>query len=435
MQNKQEMRHGMSKIIWGLGGFVVLATAAIGGNLYADKSLNSYYQQNQKTNLVSMQYKNFNMGAMQGSADWTAQLSFDPCKPKDVLMLTGTDEIKRSWNGYHIESKINLQQGNEVFQKILKQPLTAQTKIDWLGVVHSSLTTPVFEKNDADIQTRIDSMTFKMDAKSKGNQLEILNAKLQIPNMTVSDKLGHVQMREVEFETTQGLNSTFDEGKTQLNIASIKRTDRDVQQFGSGEFKDFVLVMNTGIDKQTVNFDTQLNIKEVVMHKIPTFQKLQMNFNLKALNKQKVQDFFDLLEKNSEVCIAKEELSQELANSLLSIVNEGFTFESQNNQIKLGEGFAKAGLSGKVMPGHQSSFASLVKMAPSLVEYQANVEYDKQIMKTLMSNYLQQGSKTLSDQELEQMLNGMQQAMQAKRDGDVLKIGIEYKYGEKKFLN
>ena len=425
----------MSKLIWGLGGLVVLATAAIGGNLYADKSLDLYYQQNQKTNLVSIQYKNFNMGAMQGSADWAAQLSFDPCKPKDVLMLTGKDEIKRSWNGYHIESKINLQQGSEVFQKILKQPLTAQTKIDWLGVVHSSLTTPVFEKNDADIQTRIDSMTFKVDAKSKDDQLKILNAKLEIPNMTVSDKLGHLEMREVELETTQGLSSTLDEGRTQLNIASIKRTDRNVQQFGSGEFKDFALMMNTGIDQHTVNFDTQLNIKEVVMHKIPTLQKLQMNFNLKALNKQKVQAFFDLLEKNSEVCVAKEELTPELANRFLSIVNEGFAFESQNNQINLGEGFAKASLSGKVMPGHQSSFASLVKMAPSLVEYQANVEYDKQIMKTLMSNYMQQGGKTLSDQELEQMLNGMQQAVQAKREGDVLKIGIEYKYGEKKFLN
>ena len=425
----------MSKLIWGLGSLVVLATAAIGGNLYADKSLHLYYQQNQKTNLVSIQYKNFNMGAMQGSADWAAQLSFDPCKPKDVLMLTGKDEIKRSWDGYHIESKINLQQGSEVFQKILKQPLTAQTKIDWLGVVHSSLTTPVFEKNDADTQTRIDSMTFKVDAKSKDDQLKILNAKLEIPNMTVSDKLGHLEMREVELETTQGLSSILDEGKTQLNIASIKRTDRNVQQFGSGEFKDFALMMNTGIDQHTVNFDTQLNIKEVVMHKIPTLQKLQMNFNLKALNKQKVQTFFDLLEKNSEVCVAKEELTPELANHLLSIVNEGFAFESQNNQINLGEGFAKASLSGKVMPGHQSSFASLVKMAPSLVEYQANVEYDKQIMKTLMSNYMQQGGKTLSDQELEQMLNGMQQAVQAKRKGDVLKIGIEYKYGEKKFLN
>lgn len=425
----------MSKLIWGLGGLVVLATAALGGNLYADKSLDLYYQQNQKTNLVSIQYKNFNMGTMQGSADWAAQLSFDPCKPKDVLMLTGKDEIKRSWNGYHIESKINLQQGSEVFQKILKQPLTAQTEIDWLGVVHSSLTTPVFEKNDADTQTRIDSMTFKVDAKSKDDQLKILNAKLEIPNMTVSDKLGHLEMREVEFETTQGLSSTLDEGKTQLNIASIKRTDRNVQQLGSGEFKDFALMMNTGIDQHTVNFDTQLNIKEVVMHKIPTLQKLQMNFNLKALNKQKVQAFFDLLEKNSEVCVAKEELTPELANRFLSIVNEGFSFESQNNQINLGEGFAKASLSGKVMPGHQSSFASLVKMAPSLVEYQANIEYDKQIMKTLMSNYMQQGGKALSDQELEQMLNGMQQAVQAKREGDVLKIGIEYKYGEKKFLN
>lgn len=425
----------MSKLIWGLGGLIVFATAAVGGNLYADKSLNSYYQQNQKTNSVSIQYKNFNMGAMQGSADWAAQFIFDPCKPKDVLRLTGTDKIKRSWNGYHIESKINLQQGNEVFQKMLNQPLTAQTKIDWLGVVHSSLTTPVFEKNNEDIQARIDPMTFKMDAKSKGDQLKILNAKLQIPNMTVSDKLGHLEIREVEFETTQGLNSTFDEGETRLNIASIKRTDRNMQQFGSGEFKDFALLMNTDIDKHKVNFDTQLNIKEVVMHKIPTFQKLQMNFNLKALNKQKIQAFFDLLEKNSEVCIVKDEFSKELADSFLSIINEGFTFESQDNQINLGEGYAKASLSGKVMPGHQTSFTSLVKMAPSLIEYQANIEYDKQIMKTLLGNYLQQGSKTLSDQELEHMLNSMQQAVQAKREGDVLKIGVEYKYGEKKFLN
>ena len=208
-----------------------------------------------------------------------------------------------------------------------------------------------------------------------------------------------------------------------------------MQQFGSGEFKDFALLMNTDIDKHKVNFDTQLNIKEVVMHKIPTFQKLQMNFNLKALNKQKIQAFFDLLEKNSEVCIVKDEFSKELADSFLSIINEGFTFESQDNQINLGEGYAKASLSGKVMPGHQTSFTSLVKMAPSLIEYQANIEYDKQIMKTLLGNYLQQGSKTLSDQELEHMLNSMQQAVQAKREGDVLKIGVEYKYGEKKFLN
>ena len=278
-------------------------------------------------------------------------------------------------------------------------------------------------------------MTFKLDAKSKADQLDVLKLKFQIPGMTVNDKLGHVQMRDLEFETNQGLNSVLDQGKTRLNIASIQRTDRNVQQFGSGELKDFAVLVNTGVDEHKVNFDTQVKIGEMRLHNIPSFRDFQMNMSLKALNRQKTQAFLDLLEKNSEVCETKKELSQDLMNSFLAIVNDGFSFESQNNQIKAGEGYAKANLTGKVMPGHQSSFESLVKMAPNLVEYQANVEYDKQIMKTIMKNYLQQGGKTLSDQELEQMLNGMQQSLQAKREGDILKIGIEYKYGEKKFLN
>ncbi len=425
----------MSKLTWGLGSIVVLATAVIGGNLYADKSLTSYYQQSQKSNFMSIQYKNFNMGAMQGSADWTAEFTLDPCKPKDILMISGQDKIKRSWNGYQIQSKISLKQGDATFQRLLKQPLIVQTKIDWLGRMHTSLVTPVYEKNDADIQTRIDPMTFTMLAKSKDDQFDVLNVKFQIPNMMVNDKLGQMQMRDLEFESNQGLNTVLKEGEARLNIASIQRTDRNVQQFGSGELKGFALRVNTQLDKTKVAFDTQVKIDEMTMYKTPSFHDFEMNFKLTDLNRQKVQNFFDLLEKSSAACIAKEELNQDMVSSFLAIVNDGFAFESQNNQIKVGEGYAKASLTGKVMPGHQSSFESLVKMAPNLVEYQANLEYDKQIMKTIMKNYLQQGGKTLSDQELEQMLDGMQQTLQAKREGDILKIGIEYKYGEKKFLN
>ncbi|OTG59147.1 hypothetical protein B9T29_12965 [Acinetobacter sp. ANC 3903] len=425
----------MSKLTWGVGSIVGLVTAVIGGNLYADKSLTSYYQQYKKSNFMSIQYKNFNMGAMQGSADWTAEFTLDPCKPKDVLILSGTDAIKRSWNGYHIESLIHLKQGNGVFQALMKQPLTAQTKIDWLGKMRTSLVTPVYEKNEAEIQTRIDPMTFTMLAKSKDDRFDVLNVKFQIPNMTVNDKLGQMQIRDLGFETNQGLNTALNEGETRLNIASIQRTDRNVQQFGSGELKGFALRVNTQLDKNKVAFDTQVKIDEMTMYKTPSFHDFEINFKLAALNRQKVQNFFDLLEKSSAACIAKEELNQDVVSSFLAIVNDGFAFESQNNQIKVGEGYAKASLTGKVMPGHQSSFESLVKMAPNLVEYQANVEYDKKIMKTIMKNYLQQGGKTLSDQELEQMLNGMQQSLQAKREGDILKIGIEYKYGEKKFLN
>jgi len=368
---------------------------------------------------------------MQGTADWVAEFSTDPCRPKDVLILNGTDLIKRSWNGYQIESKISLKQGDAAFQRLLKQPLTAQTKIDWLGRIRTSLVTSLYEENRADLQTRIDPMTFTMVSKSKDDRFDVLNVKFKIPNMTVNDQLGRVQMRDLEFESNQGLNTVLNEGETRLNIASIQRTDRNVQQFGSGELKGFALQVGTQFDKTKVGFETQMKIAEMNLHNIPGFRDFEMNFKVASLNRQKVQDFFDLLEKNSAACVAKEERNQDILNSFLSIVNDGFVFESQNNQIKVGEGYAKANLTGRVMPGHQSSLESLVKMAPSLLEYQANLEYDKQIMK----NYLQQGGKTLSDQELEQMLNSMQQTLQAKREGDILKIGIEYKYGEKKFLN
>ena len=41
----------------------------------------------------------------------------------------------------------------------------------------------------------------------------------------------------------------------------------------------------------------------------------------------------------------------------------------------------------------------------------------------------------MTEQNLENMLSTMQQSGQIKRDGDTLKMSLEYKFGEKKFLN
>ncbi len=81
------------------------------GNLYADKSLKAYYQHSTKqSNDLKLQYQQFQMGALNGSANWTAELVLDPCKPKEVIQLKGQDHIQRSWNGYAIHSDINITQ-------------------------------------------------------------------------------------------------------------------------------------------------------------------------------------------------------------------------------------------------------------------------------------------------------------------------------------
>ena len=84
----------MTKLKWGIGSVLTLAVVAVGGNLYADKSLKTYYQQGSKqSSNLNLQYQQFHMGSLKGSANWVAELILDPCKPKEVIQLSGQDNI------------------------------------------------------------------------------------------------------------------------------------------------------------------------------------------------------------------------------------------------------------------------------------------------------------------------------------------------------
>ena len=73
-------------------------------------------------------------------------------------------------------------------------------------------------------------------------------------------------------------------------------------------------------------------------------------------------------------------------------------------------------------------------MVPSLVEYKADMQFDKNMVASIMKSLPGQKQQSMSDQELESILSSMQQSGQLKRDGDVMKMSMEYKYGDKKFL-
>jgi hypothetical protein len=157
--------------------------------------------------------------------------------------------------------------------------------------------------------------------------------------------------------------------------------------------------------------------------------------NVTDLNREKLQNFFDILARGEKSCLAKEKLLQDIEPALLAVINEGVNFESKDNQFSMGKGMAKASLTGRIMPSHQSSLIGMVKMMPSLMEYKADVEFDKNIMSSVMNNYMAKAGTSMSEQNIETMLSTMQQSGKIKRDGDTLKMSIEYKFGEKKFLN
>ena len=54
----------------------------------------------------------------------------------------------------------------------------------------------------------------------------------------------------------------------------------------------------------------------------------------------------------------------------------------------------------------------MVKMMPSLMEYKADIQFDKNMISRIMNNYLQKGGISMSDQEIESMLSTMQSSGQ-----------------------
>ena len=427
----------MSKIKWGVGGVVAVATLAVGGNLYADKSLQTYYQQEAKqpTKNLSLNYQNFQMGALQGSADWTAELILDPCKPKEVIKLTGRDQIKRSWNGYQIQSDVKVVQADSALKSLVNQPLKLNTHVNWLGTMKSTLTTPVIVRNEAKIQTRLDPVTLEYRAKPVNDQLQMQDLKLDIPNLTVMDAETHFQMTGLKIETNQGLNGNYLEaGKTTVQMDLLKMADRGLNNPISAELKNYRVEAESDLTDRVLNTKMAVQVGEMKMTFSPVIQNVKFNFNVQDVNRAKLQALFDIIEKSENSCLAQEKLLQDLEPALLAVINEGFKFDSSDNQIKIGTGEAKASLTGRFMPSHQKTLKGMVAMVPSLVEYKADVQFDKNMVASIKNSIPGKAGLSMSDQDIETMLSSMQQSGQLKRDGDVMKMSMEYKYGEKKFL-
>ncbi|WP_448762081.1 DUF945 family protein [Acinetobacter tandoii] len=427
----------MSKIKWGVGGVVAVATLAVGGNLYADKSLQTYYQQEAKqpSKNLSLNYQNFQMGALQGSADWTAELILDPCKPKEVIKLTGRDQIKRSWNGYQIQSDVKVVQADSALKSLVDQPLKLNTHVNWLGTMKSTLTTPVIVRNEAKIQTRLDPVTLEYRVKPVNDQLQMQDLKLNIPNLTVMDAETHFQMTGLKIETNQGLNGNYLEaGKTTVQMDLLKMADRGLNNPISAELKNYRVEAESDLTDRVLNTKMAVQVGEMKMTFSPVMQNVKFNFNVQDVNRAKLQALFDIIEKSENSCLAQEKLLQDLEPALLAVINEGFKFDSSDNQIKIGTGEAKASLTGRFMPSHQKTLKGMVAMVPSLVEYKADVQFDKNMVASIMNSIPGKAGLSMSDQDIETMLSSMQQSGQLKRDGDVMKMSMEYKYGEKKFL-
>ena len=236
-------------------------------------------------------------------------------------------------------------------------------------------------------------------------------------------------------ESNQGLNGEYLEaGETKIKMDLLKMSDRDINKPTNAELKNFSIETQSELTDRVVNTEMLLRLDEMKMPSAPAVQNVQFNFNVLDINRQKLQTLFDILAKSENSCLAKEAVEKDMEPALLAVINEGFRFESKENQFAIGDGVAQANVTGRIMPSHQSTLMSMVKMMPSLMEYKADIQFDKNMISRIMNNYLQKGGISMSDQEIESMLSTMQSSGQVKREGNIMKMSVDYKYGQTNFL-
>lgn len=426
----------MSKIILGAGCLLALAASGAGANWYADKKLADYYEHAEISKALEeleVKYSNIQLGMMKGSADWEITLILDPCKPKDVIVLQGQDQIQKKWNGYNIESSFKVKSGSEKIKAALKGEQHIQTHINWMGKTKSTVHLPRIDTQNQGVHMRLEpSSLFIYSESAAQDESEVSKVVFELPALTVTEGQIQVLAQNIKLDSNQGLGEKeIRDGHTHFSIGAFQRIDK---QF-SGKFKNFEMLMNTEVKDSRVTLDGSFKIGELTLPSTPLIKDMTINLALSNIKTQDLNSLSAVWDKSQNSCESSELMQADVSQAFLNLVNEGMDFKSEN-QLSMSDGTASAKLEGKLMPGHQGSLAAFAKMLPNLLSFKANLAFDKNIYRTVMNSYAQASTgKMLTEPDIEQAFSSLEASGQAKRDGDQLKMLLEYQFGQKQFLD
>lgn len=423
----------MSKKIWGgLGFAAALAATGVGAKIYADKNLAAYYGQEHTGQLnYQLKYSNYEMGAVSGSADVQLDLQRDPCKTETKMHFTGQDTIKRTWQGYVIDSKLQLQNQQDQYAQYLKQPIEIRTVINWAGMVNSTLSLPKIDIPYESLFVQIEPIQIKIEGQVREQGAHFKKMHAELSQISIKDQNGNLQLNDMVFDTDQGISTNeltagtmrWKTGNIQLNLNSKE----DI----SIALHDMELNTDTLLNGQTVDVNSKFKIGYLSAVE-SNYENIEFNFDFKALNRHAVENYYRVIAQKDKSCAASKRFDQDIEQAMLQMLNAGFNFVAENNKIATKQGKLQANLNAKIMPNYVTSKETLIQMFPSLVDAQMDLSLDKAMLKGFLQ-LAPTGKAPINDNELEMMLKALEDKGHIQREGQVIKMGMEYKYGKPNF--
>lgn len=435
----KQRRKSMGKKIVILSVIGTIITGGIGVNLYADQRLKNYYQMPEKlSQLVDKQQSEFKMGVLSGDAQWTYRLRPDPCQPNKEIILKGVDHIQRSWKGYDITSRINLDIKGKDFQeykKILggKDLFTVNSNLNWLGTVNMKIQSPALEKNEGHDQIVWQggdgAITFRM----QDGEYIMTNANVQFPGFVAQDKNSYLKFEGIRFQTDQSVSGeALRSGQSEFSLQRMVIRSHKLSSLNISNIDLDQLSLKTKLDVQDKLSAIQLRWKLQQMQvNHQNFNNINFNFDINDMDTLALKEFVKIVNQQPRVCDSQQQNAQEtvLENQMLAIFRPGFSFTSNDNNIKLGQGKATLNVRGKFKQNQIKNIQDAKSELSQVVEYQADMKLDKQFLQNSI-RLTNPSSQSLSPQETEQVMIQIAQKMHGRVRGNQVEVGISYRDGK-----
>lgn len=419
-----------------LGG--VAATTVIiliGGNIYADKKLQDFYQLNHNSAL-QIKVNTFDMGLLSGEAKSTVSLNLDPCHPQDKLSFEVIDTIKRHPTGYVIHSRILYPyQTEQNLKRIFGQqdPLRLETKIKWSGAAQFHLSSPVIEHKDDDFFFQSKGMDLKFNL-SPTDYKHFQDFSLVIPAITIGDQSNYFALEQFNAKTNHMHLSKIIPNATSEASAHLIRfksysphsygVDVNLQQLKA---KSQILSNN-----KLLNLKNSFEIEKITLADAATTGKVKFNLSVNELDAAKFQTFYDVIDRNSTVCNPNAE--QEILNAFLDMLGQGVKVASKENIFSLGKSQITTEFEATLNKGKYDNLDMFVAALPMQLTAQGRLETSRAFIHDILTLSPQHDQNT-SMEQVETIIQQLSAQGMLKEDGNRLVSRFEYKFGEPRFSN
>jgi hypothetical protein len=424
-----------------IGGVVAVgATTLVGGNLYADQQLKSFYQQEVKSadkKMINIKVNHLNMGALSGEADYILSIMPDPCQPQDKFDLHIKDKITRQLTGYKIDSTVVLPENIEKTLKPIfsgQAPVAMQSTLSWTGNIHVKASSPAIDYNKDNQYVQSKGIVLEFDTNKKDYQL-MKDIHLDMPSLVVRNDSSYFALDKLNFEADHiHYKKILPKSSSALTLNQLKFNTYTEQRPIEVNVQQFKLSNQSEVKNQKFS---NMNTFEIGKFKLPAseeFGKLAMNFDIKDIDAVKLQALLDELDKSGQECQATEQAQEKLMQAALQVLEQGIKFESKNNVITLGDKTLTANIEGTLPQGQYGTMMNFISAAPTKVSVTGQAESSKAFVKELMKLNPAMAAQA-DDRMVDEMLKQFQMQGMLKVEGDKLISKFEYQAGQPRFTN